>query len=896
MKSGNKFLQWLTLVLCVVMCAGVLTQAAGAAEATGKCTNVYNEGIEYFQPMGELAKDANRWRAELNARAILAKDGVTSAGTILAMEVEIVNNSNRYQCTEITKGTTSTFSCNSVPNNALISGLYLLYKPNEFAKIDEEVIFKVTDAATDEVNLLTTRAKVKMPPYPCAREILTRDMKPATGKALVFYTQGDCETPSNAIDAQSITFYEKKPEFAIVNIIEGDALKGSDGDTYPYNSNNNRVRIEVDPDAEFDYDLDLVFEYIKDPATKEKDEKTITYHYEYDPATNLVTETIDAASINGLTIQNLPLTLKRGSIYNIVPKVDNAWGTDLTVPASSGTSFDFHIKFWYENIEGTLGYQNSVFHFERDVFVAFSNTCESTATASAFYDTCQTNRQMFSAKLETPIDLGGTAGTTYGTFKITNNSNAGQTLYWFLTRKCENSDCTWMTQTPAYVHSISVSKGGGAVTYPNGGVIHTVPATRTGIRMIPYATTDQPYRITGVNLVVEEPGTYLVVPFAPESQWTKWVVDPAFMPDVYPSFYVTVPKTNEHYTCSTLANNGYFRANWNDCLDPRLTQLITFEHVQGKEEAWMENRSNTEIYFPYVPEWSYVPQKLQIASLTYKAEALSDAGRPGRAWCTPEGCMVPPYTRVTITGGTFYLESSPKYDEYRVAYARQETYNISHLFFSIHVKECEKKIPDTGISLRSPLRINERIDAPVPVTSITRNSFQSPLKVNAKVNDATSYVFTGNSLRIPAIGLGMETPLPIVHVYYEDGSDGMKWDLSTLGNYVGELEGGSYIPYGGNSVLTGHYWSGGVFKNLEHLNLEDEIYVYGNDGVKYIYKVVQKFIAQPEDVYEMFQPVGDTSLTLVTCENYNLVTDEYERRYIVRAVLESQDLYEEGVW
>ena len=137
----------------------------------------------------------------------------------------------------------------------------------------------------------------------------------------------------------------------------------------------------------------------------------------------------------------------------------------------------------------------------------------------------------------------------------------------------------------------------------------------------------------------------------------------------------------------------------------------------------------------------------------------------------------------------------------------------------------------------------------------------------------------------------METPIPIVHVYYEEGSEGMKWDLSTLGNYVGELEGGSYIPYGGNSVLTGHYWSGGVFKNLENLNLEDEIYVYGNDGVKYVYKVVQKFIAQPEDVYEMFQQVGDRSLTLVTCENYNLVTDEYERRQLIRATIESSAPY-----
>ena len=142
----------------------------------------------------------------------------------------------------------------------------------------------------------------------------------------------------------------------------------------------------------------------------------------------------------------------------------------------------------------------------------------------------------------------------------------------------------------------------------------------------------------------------------------------------------------------------------------------------------------------------------------------------------------------------------------------------------------------------------------------------------------------------------METPIPIVHVYYADGSADNGWDLSTLGNYVGELEGGTYLPYAGNSALTGHYYSMGVFKNLEGLNMGDEIIVYGNDGVKYIYKVVQKFIAQPSDVYEMFQQVGERSLTLVTCENYNIVTDEYERRTIIRAVIDSQDLYEEGIW
>ena len=909
MKSGNKFLQWLTLVLCVVMLAGVLVQTAGAqlaAAPTGRCTNVYNEGIEYFIPISELAKDTDKWRSQLTASVWLGEDPDTSAGTVLAMEAEVVNNSSRFQCTEII-GSPNTFSCNSIPTNGLLSGIYLLYKPSDAAKVDKEVIFKITNE-TDPLNphtLLSVRGPVKMPPYPCAREILTNDMKPAAGQALGFYTEEDCSDTPLAIEDQSITFYEQKPEYAIVNIIEGDALKG-DTDSYPYTNTDNRVRIEVDPDAEFDYSLDLVFEYIDDPVLKTKSTATITYTYDYDAATHTVAETIDASAIDGLTTQNLPLTLKWGSIYDLNPEATDGWGNP-TIPAEGKTTFNFHIKFWYENIEGTLGFENSVFHFERDVYTVFSKECQYTASATAFYDTCQTSKQMFSAKLPAPIELECSSypssgckpsNTLESPLRLFNNKDVKARSYFVVTRKCVNSDCSQLARTGAYVYSMTFADGGSSsITYRVGGPNAAV-GNRQIIAIFPHANTDHPFKIVGLSMVVDEPGTYVVVPFLPEKQTTGYVPAPSYTdPNTYtPAFYVTVPETNELLSCVTQANNGYFKANWNDCLDSGKTQLLTFEHIAGKEEAWMENRSNTDIYFPYVHEWSYLPQELQIASLTYKATALSDAGRPGLAWCNPEGCLVPPYTRVTITGGTFYLDSAPKFDEYRVAYARRETYNISHLFFNVYLKECERRIPSTGISLRTPLKVNERIDAAAPVTSITRNSFQSPLKVNAKVNDATSYVFTGNSLRIPAIGLGMETPIPIVHVYYEEDSAGMKWDLSTLGNYVGELEGGSYIPYGGNSVLTGHFWSGGVFKNLEHLNLEDEIYVYGNDGVKYIYKVVQKFIAQPEEVYEMFQPVGETSLTLVTCENYNLVTDEYERRYIVRAVLESQDLFEEGVW
>jgi hypothetical protein len=72
-------------------------------------------------------------------------------------------------------------------------------------------------------------------------------------------------------------------------------------------------------------------------------------------------------------------------------------------------------------------------------------------------------------------------------------------------------------------------------------------------------------------------------------------------------FYVTVNKTNQLSTCSTLANNGYFRALWNDCLASGETQLMPFEHIPGKEEAWMRNTSAHGIHFPYVSQFVLYP-------------------------------------------------------------------------------------------------------------------------------------------------------------------------------------------------------------------------------------------------------------------------------------------------
>ena len=65
MKNRNQ-LKKLLILLCAVLSAGVLVSGAMAAshmEATGACTNVKNEGVEFFVPFGASLGEADRWRA-----------------------------------------------------------------------------------------------------------------------------------------------------------------------------------------------------------------------------------------------------------------------------------------------------------------------------------------------------------------------------------------------------------------------------------------------------------------------------------------------------------------------------------------------------------------------------------------------------------------------------------------------------------------------------------------------------------------------------------------------------------------------------------------------------------------------------------------------------------------
>lgn len=909
MKSASRMKQWLLLLLCVVMTAGVMVQAAGAAEPTKKCTNLRNEGVEYFSMITVMGSDISKWRQDLYVYAVhrdnpKLSDGTPNyAGKVVGMDIEVTDDDTRYTCTIFNDDTDTTnpthMSCNSIPVNAIINGVYFIFRPDMTTPVNTPVTFVVEQVNySDPIpgkgsGLHSTNATVQLPPYPCGRNFYVRDFEAAKDKSLVLYEDTDCN--GQTISNQVLNFYEKyahKDKYAIVNLMNDDILK------------KDRIRVSVTPEVEFDYVLTLKFGYNYNANTGTYgNEATVVYKYNPN-ATPKGSVSVADSTLPELDNSSLPLTLLGGTIseVNKLGSLQSDWAGNVPFP----TSVNFEIRFWYENNTGTIGYENSVFHFIRNLNFKFSSTCSATAETGSLYDPCQQQDQPFLAKFNTTQKIADDTTDT-DDVRLYYGRNANQYLtkgsdakddktiaksqtdpvwqsgsdagkkrlyeFFFLTFKCVDAACDWITSTTAYPQQFVMSDGGGSSrTFSQSGRAQYA-SSLTRYVLTPYYDTNRPYAIKEVSFVAPEPGTYVIYAFVDYTQRNNTVPD-----RFWRKLYVTVNETDELLNCYSRANNGYFKAWWNDCLSPSETQLIPFEHIYNTEEAWVINHSNYAVDYPFIAEYSYLPQKLEVASLNCKFEAIDGGGRPGDGYCNHYNIHVPPRTKVTVTGGTMYMSGYPEFDEYRAAYVREDLVSISHLIFSIGVEQCEnKKIPDTGLSLRSPM---------------------SPLKVNAKVNEsvdpATGFVFTGNSLRIPAIGLGMETPIPIVHVYYENGSNNMVWDLSTLGNYVGELEGGSYIPYGGNSVLTGHFWSGGVFKNLEGLNYEDEIIVFANDGFKYTYQVVQKFIAQPEEVYEMFQQIGERSLTLVTCENYNLVTNEYERRYIVRASIKNVEPYVEN--
>lgn len=128
---------------------------------------------------------------------------------------------------------------------------------------------------------------------------------------------------------------------------------------------------------------------------------------------------------------------------------------------------------------------------------------------------------------------------------------------------------------------------------------------------------------------------------------------------------------------------------------------------------------------------------------------------------------------------------------------------------------------------------------------------------------------------------------PIVELYFSPDSDG--WNLSTLGQYAGHLQGTPNIGQGGNAVLAGHVelkdGSAGPFARLNALNPGDRILILSDDPKKPIvmqYLVTVVKTVDPNAIDEI-RSHGHEELTLVTCEDWDPKVRSYQKRVVVHA-------------
>jgi LPXTG-site transpeptidase (sortase) family protein len=115
------------------------------------------------------------------------------------------------------------------------------------------------------------------------------------------------------------------------------------------------------------------------------------------------------------------------------------------------------------------------------------------------------------------------------------------------------------------------------------------------------------------------------------------------------------------------------------------------------------------------------------------------------------------------------------------------------------------------------------------------------------------------------------------------------WDVTWLGNSTGWLNGTAFPTWNGNSVLTAHVTNAngleGPFAALKTLQYGDQVIVHMG-GVKYVYEVRETKLARPYSTSYAFQSKQDASyLTLITCQFYNPLNENYLFRRVVRAVL-----------
>ncbi len=142
-----------------------------------------------------------------------------------------------------------------------------------------------------------------------------------------------------------------------------------------------------------------------------------------------------------------------------------------------------------------------------------------------------------------------------------------------------------------------------------------------------------------------------------------------------------------------------------------------------------------------------------------------------------------------------------------------------------------------------------------------------------------AYSATVLTLEIPA--LGVKAPIAGVP------QSGDSWDVSWLGDDVGYLDGTAFPTWAGNTLLTGHVWNAddtpGVFVHLKDLKYGDQIKIHAF-GQVYTYEVRESRTVWPSQTSVALQHEKLDWVTLLTCEDYHILWNDYSLRRMVRAV------------
>jgi len=137
----------------------------------------------------------------------------------------------------------------------------------------------------------------------------------------------------------------------------------------------------------------------------------------------------------------------------------------------------------------------------------------------------------------------------------------------------------------------------------------------------------------------------------------------------------------------------------------------------------------------------------------------------------------------------------------------------------------------------------------------------------------------GMVLNIPKLGLSTD----IIGIPLQDG----EWNLTWIGKQAGYLEGTAFPTWNGNSAITAHVanadGTAGPFAALGSLKWGDTIKIFAF-GQTYTYSVRQTMQVFPSDT-SIFKSETAPWLTLITCRGYDALSDSYDYRVVVRAVL-----------